>query len=638
MPTGLERAARPPSTAAEEARPSELEARLAAVPSGPEHARARIDAQLDLAWALRLGEVERAGELAREARDAARSLGYKPGQARAARVLGMTISSVHTMRDAFALGEEARQLFDEVGDRAGSAGARDFLATLYEFIGDYSTGMDSAVNALGIAREIEDPVRQGFALSNVGGILAARGDVPAAFARFEEALALFESVEHGQGIARICWRLSRLCRESGELERALAFARRVGEISERSGSFYDRSAALSALAELELEKGARGEAERLFRAALDAFPHPETRAVIGMSAVVSLARLLSDRGAFEEAEQLLGDLLDKLEALGVTPAQHANIHEVLADVSEGRGNLVKATRHLREAIRLKERAARNEARDKLAKVELRAEMQAAQQQAELHRLRFVELAQMQSKLVEAEKLAQLGTLAAGTAHELNTPLGVLRSNLALYQRALELFGEFAAAAAELPPRLRKLAEALPRCHGTSVEALDRIATVAEGFKRFTQLDSSERRRFDVVEGLESTLSLLLPNVPPGVRVERGLRPVPPIDGWPAALNQAFFTVLLNAVQAIDGSGNVWVETRSEPQVVVVRVRDTGRGMSEAERARLFDVGWSAEGNRTKMRLGLSAVRATVERHRGDVEVASAPGSGTTVTFRFPPAL
>jgi two-component system NtrC family sensor kinase len=139
----------------------------------------------------------------------------------------------------------------------------------------------------------------------------------------------------------------------------------------------------------------------------------------------------------------------------------------------------------------------------------------------------------------------------------------------------------------------------------------------------------------VREGVESALALLEPTLGDEITLERRFDVVPSIEGWPRELNHAFLTVLQNAVQAIDGAGVVTVETSSTPDHVLVRVRDTGHGMSEEQAANLFDVTWSEEGTRTRMRLGLSAAYTTTQKHGGTMEVQSVAGEGTTVSFRFP---
>ena len=181
----------------------------------------------------------------------------------------------------------------------------------------------------------------------------------------------------------------------------------------------------------------------------------------------------------------------------------------------------------------------------------------------------------------------------------------------------------------------KLSAMLDACRQSTEQAIERISAVARSFGRFTQLDQADARDFDVREGLESALALLQPTLRSEIVVERRFETVPRIEAWPRELNQAFLTVLQNAVEAIDAAGVVSVETSATSDHVRVRVRDDGRGMSEEKAARLFDMAWSEEGGRTKMRMGLCAAHATARKHGGEITVESALGRGTTVTFTFP---
>jgi signal transduction histidine kinase len=397
----------------------------------------------------------------------------------------------------------------------------------------------------------------------------------------------------------------------------------------------DMAEALCALGELQEDKGDLQEAERLYRESLASYRNEDERAVMGAPARVALGRLLAQRGALDEAEQLLLDTLETGARVGLAPDAQARARKVLAEVQERRGDLPATIEQLREVIRIEESTAQSGARNDLSQVELRAQMRAARREAEDHRLRYVELSQMQAKLVESEKMAQLGRLAAGTAHELNSPLGVLRSNMSVYRRAAERLHEIDRREGSGDEHSRKLATALEACILSGEAAIARLAAVGDNLMRFTQLDLAEKRRFDVVEGLQSTVALVRPNVPEQVEIETRFEQLPEIAGWPGQLNQAFMTVLLNALEAIDGAGKVTVEASAADGGVVVKVRDTGRGMDEDQRANLFDVGWSADGKRTKMRLGLSAAHATVQRHGGQITVTSEPGQGTEVRFTLP---
>lgn len=613
----------------------ELEAQLAAARLAPAEPIALIDALLKLAWFLRNDAFSRANELASEAYPLARAHGYKLGQARAARTMAMTIRNIEGMSTLFRLAEEAKELFDEVGEPLGRAGSRDFLSSIYEHIGELTVALDLALDALSIARAAGDPLRQGYALSSVGGVLAASGEVDAGVERLEEALKLFESIPALDGVSTICTRLCRIHRQAGRSAEALKYAVRCRDIAALTQNEWPYATAISVMAELEEERGDLAEAERLYRAALEPLSSEAIRNMLGGGIQVSLGRLLIKRGAFDDAEHELQDALRRIEGDLVSIVGESGAHDALAELYEKRGELAKAIVHLRKSQGLRDQIAQRDSKNKLTQVAARANMEAAKKDAEIHKLRFVELHGMQSKLIEAEKMALLGTLAAGASHELNSPLGVLSSNNQLASTALERLLVLVRGHGALGAQAEKLAAVLEACRQSTDQAIERLSSVAMSFRRFTQLDQAELRAFDVREGLESALALLAPVVPKAITIERRFDPVPPIKGWPRALNQAFMTVLENAIEAIDGDGVVTAETATTPDRVLVRVRDTGRGMSAEKAAHLFDMAWSEEGQRTKMRMGLSAAHAATVKHGGTIEVASVLGGGTTMTFSFP---
>ena len=613
----------------------ELEERLASASVPPVDPVKRIDALTELAWELRSGDASRAHALATEAREQAKEHGYSLGQARAARTMAMTFRDAEGLQAMFHLAEEAKRLFDEAGDGPGRAASRDFLASIYEHIGDLSGGMELALDALNIAREIEDPIRQGYALSNVGGILAASGEMDAAVERLKEALQLFESAQASEGVRTIWLRLAKVLKDAGRRDEALAYAAMCRRVAEETQDEFLHCTSLTVMAQIKEDQGNPTEAERLYRAALDSLQTELSKKVVGAETQVALGRLLIKRGALAEAQLELDDALSWIEDISLSIVGQAAVHEALAELCEHQGKLATTIEHLRKAQSMREQIAKRDARNKLAQVEARASVAAAKKDAEIYKLRYVELHRMQSKLVEAEKMALLGKLAAGTAHELNTPLGALRCNIRLSATATTRLVSLVRDEEELGAQATKLASVLESCRDTSDEAMERIAAVAQSFQRFTQLDQAELRSLDVREGVDSALALLEPTVSDEITIERRFEEVPVIVGWPRDLNHAFMTVLQNAVQAIHGAGVVRAETSATDEHVFVRIRDTGRGMSEEKAARLFDVAWSDDGPRTEMRLGLSAAYTTMQKHGGTIEVQSDPGLGTTVTFRFP---
>ena len=615
---------------------AELEKRVAATDSQAADPRERIDALTELAWTLRANQAPRANALASKARQLAIAHRYALGQARAARTMAMTIHDAARVSTVFDLAEEAKRLFDETDDGPGRAGSRDFLASLYEHVGDLSGGLELAYEALRIARELGDPIRQGYALSSVGGILAELGEVESAVERLKDALELFEGAADLQGVGTICCRLAEVLKNTEQREQALFYAQKCREVAEVTHSDYFDFVALTVMAELEDRQGRPKEAERLYRIALDnTFTSETARNVIGAKAQVALGRLLLRQGALSKAEFELNDALARIENDSVSIVTEAATRQALAELCEAQGRLAAALDHLRKAQALRERISQQDARSQLAQVQARAAAEAARKDAEIHKLRFVELHGMQAKLLEAEKMALLGKLAAGTAHELNTPLGVLRGNTESTATATRRLVALAQRGPMDPAEAGKLVAVLESCRQSSDAAMTRIAAIAQRFARFSQLDQAEQRAFDLREGMEAAISLIEPTVPKTITLEHHFDEIPLIPAWPRELNYAFFTVLQNAVQAIDREGVVAAKVCQNDGELLVQVRDTGRGMNEDQVAHIFDVGWSEQGSRTKMRLGLCSAYDTMRKHGGTMTVQSTPGHGTTVNFHFP---
>lgn len=365
-----------------------LEARLAAASVSPVDVVERIDALNNLAWALRSADLPRANALATEARQQAIEHGYTVGQARAARTLSMTLVDTQGLRTIFRWAEEAKSLFDEAGDDTGRAASRDFLSSLYEHIGDLSTGLELAFDALRIARAIGDPVRQGYALSSVGGILAASGDVDTAVERLEEALKLFQQAQSADGVGTISSRLSTILQGQGRTEDALKYAAVCRESAAASQNKFLELTALNVMAEIANERGDLGEAEGLYRQALEIFPSDHAaRTAIGTTTQVSLAQLLIKREALADAESELRDALKRVADNSISIVTQAAVHDAFATLCERKGELPEAIRHIRSAQQLRDQISQQSMRSQLDQVEMRAALKDAKKDAEIDGLK-----------------------------------------------------------------------------------------------------------------------------------------------------------------------------------------------------------------------------------------------------------
>jgi len=267
---------------------------------------------------------------------------------------------------------------------------------------------------------------------------------------------------------------------------------------------------------------------------------------------------------------------------------------------------------------------------------LRAEI--AQLQLELERARE-ELAAREAELVASAKLVSLGSLLAGIAHELNSPLGALHSNHDVLKRALGklqvILEDEVVDETELD-ELRRVVRALDGVLEVNDLAVHRMVGLVRSLRSFGRPDRSERAFIDINEAIDSTLALLEHQLRDRVEVVRDYDALPPIDCYANQINQVFMNLLVNAAQAIEGPGRITVRTRREADSVLVEVEDTGVGIEPDTLQRIFEPGFTRKGGRIGMGLGLLIVRQIVDRHHGEIAVRSTPGTGTVFTVRLAP--
>jgi signal transduction histidine kinase len=243
--------------------------------------------------------------------------------------------------------------------------------------------------------------------------------------------------------------------------------------------------------------------------------------------------------------------------------------------------------------------------------------------------------------VNEARLATLGMLMAGVAHELNTPLGALSSNHDSLKRALARLQDILADEVVEPSELeevRRVVRALAGVMRVNDMAMQRVGELVTSLRSFGRPDRADVGTVDLHEGLDTAVTLLRHEMRDRIEVVREYGDIPPIECYPQQINQIFMNLLLNAVHAIPAQGTITIRTERVPDGVAVAVADTGVGIAAEHMGRIFEPGFTTKGARVGMGLGLPIARRTVERHGGRIDVTSVPGQGTTFTVRLRQAL
>lgn len=258
----------------------------------------------------------------------------------------------------------------------------------------------------------------------------------------------------------------------------------------------------------------------------------------------------------------------------------------------------------------------------------------------------------QEQLLQSEKMASIGQLAAGVAHEINNPIAYVLSNVGTLEEYLQQFralmGDWMAQEHHLPPqaqeqlqRLRQemdyefILSDLDGLMAESKDGLDRVKKIVQNLKDFSRVDSGEWETVDVTRGLQSTLSLVRHELRDRINVVCELADLPEIECMLSQLNQVFMNLMVNAAHAIQDKGTITVRTGVEDQEVWLQFSDTGQGIAPEVLPRIFDAFFTTKPVGVGTGLGLSLAYSTVHRHHGRIAVQSALGQGTTFTIHLP---
>ncbi len=270
--------------------------------------------------------------------------------------------------------------------------------------------------------------------------------------------------------------------------------------------------------------------------------------------------------------------------------------------------------------------------------ELRSENEALREARRELEVGLEELRAAEAEVVNNAKLASLGSLVAGVAHEMNTPLGSLHAGHDTFRRALTRLQEILADERVDPEELdevRRIVKAVENVARTQDLAFERLTRIVAELRTFGRPDGAEVAMVDLHEGLESTLAILAHELRRGIAVERRFGEIPPVECHPHRLNQVFMNLMVNAIHAMEGGGTLTLRTSASGNEVSVAVRDTGSGIAEADLKRIFDAGFTTKQERRGMGLGLLISRQIVHQHGGRLEVQSRPGEGSVFTVTVP---
>ncbi|MBC7743891.1 MAG: histidine kinase, partial [Flavobacterium sp.] len=272
---------------------------------------------------------------------------------------------------------------------------------------------------------------------------------------------------------------------------------------------------------------------------------------------------------------------------------------------------------------------------------------------------LVDLKEAEGQLVEAEKMASLGQLTAGIAHEINNPINFVTSNVNPLRRdinilietieTIETVSSSAATPAEKQKQIDSYKEEIDFDYlkmeiGHLIKGIDegasRTAEIVKGLRIFSRLDEDDLKNANMNVGLDSTL-IIVNNLFGKIILEKNYAAIPEIDCYPGKLNQVFLNIITNALYAIkkhfgdEPGGKLQISTSFNQKKVFINIKDNGTGMDEAVKKKVFEPFFTTKDVGEGTGLGMSIAYNTIRKHYGEINIHSNPGEGTEFIIELP---
>ena len=232
-----------------------------------------------------------------------------------------------------------------------------------------------------------------------------------------------------------------------------------------------------------------------------------------------------------------------------------------------------------------------------------------------------ELKDTQLKLINSEKMASLGQLVAGVAHEINTPVASIKSNNEITKKLIAQIKD------------KEIAELLQEVNEIDTEAIARINRLVISLRKFVRLDEAELQEADINKEIDLTLDLIRHETKNRIEIVKNYSNLPPIKCYPNMLNQVFMNILVNATHAIKDTGIITIDTKYENSNLIVKIKDNGCGIKEPDK--IFFAGYTTKGVGVGTGLGLAISQKIIEKHNGNISVKTKLNEGSEFTITIP---
>ncbi len=615
--------------------------------------RERVDTLQVLVYELFEFDYERSIKLAKQAYELAKSISYEKGLAISALINGFRHLFTSDYEAALKISYELYELSQKIGDQFIEARALHLRGTIYRTLGDLDQALKSLLDSHNILVKLENKTspqyKRSFALclNVLAGVYYDLNNFDYALKYYKEMLLLYDQLGDEDrktyplnGIGNIYCSLKKY-------DRALKYYSKSLEIDQKGDSEINVSRTLSNIGTCYEGFGDYDKALYYHLQSLEireklTFKYPN--AII--TNLLDIGGVFVRQNNLDEAEKFLQRGLNEAEAIKVKP-KLLKAYKLLGELYEKKRMYKKSLEYHKKFHIIEEEIYSEEFKGKLKNQQIAHQVETARKEAEIYRLKNVELAKalqqlkdMQSQLVMKEKMASLGNLVAGIAHEVNNPIGAVNGSADVSIRAIAKIKQVLDKSQTLnelksSKKFQRSIKIIEENNQITSIASKRIVKIVRSLKNFSRLDEAEFQMADIHEGINSTLTLIHHEIKNKIEVIKNYDNIPKIKCYPNQLNQVFMNLLINAAHAIKNKGTITISTFATDHNVQIKIVDTGKGIPSEELGKIFDPGFTTKSRGVGTGLGLSISYNIIQKHNGKIEVKSVLDKGTEFIITLP---
>jgi len=580
------------------------------------------------------------------------------------------IGDIYNLEDNYQLALEyelkALDIFEDISDSSGIAYCCHQIAQAYANLENYSSALDYDVRAMNIRASIGNRAGVAYSLISIGQNYLKMGEHTEALNKLQKSIEIFTDLNEVFGLSSALHSTGIYYKTVGKPEEAIEHLSRALDIARANDSPMRVRNAAEVLSELYADQHKFREAYEmhiLYKESYDSLYHEEnlvkvTQMVLQHEYEQRELLQLAEISRQKQFRNYVMVLFGMVVILVIVILNRYNLKKKsnldLQQKNHEIESQKKKLENLFVSLRIKndELCQQNEEiitqKDHLAMLNHELE----KQKHELHNT-LNELTQAQTHLVQSEKMASLGQLTAGVAHELNNPINFISASIKPLQRNVEdLLGllekydaviEKSSLTVEFG-EVEEFKESLDLDYTVKetqnlfkgiVEGSSRSMQIVKDLRTFSRMDENEFKPVDIHDGIDSTLLLLHHKMQNRISVEKKYGKIPHVECLPGKLNQVFMNILTNSILAIEDKGEITIETSSIKDRVKIAIKDNGKGMPPEVRDHIFEPFFTTRTVGEGTGLGLSISYSIIEEHAGTIEVASEPGMGTEFIITLP---